>query len=64
MRRLLFAALVMMMSVGCTDLIAPEDPQYEEMCVVYVAENQSAEIPKEVFDRCVSVSIVVVKYPT
>lgn len=62
MRRLLFAALVM--TAGCTDLIAPEDPLYEEMCVVYVAENQNAEIPKEVFDRCVSVSIVIVKYPT
>ena len=60
MKRLLLAAVVAL--VGCTELIAPEDPRYEELCVIYVAENASAEIPKEVLDRCESVEIVVVKF--
>lgn len=61
MKRLLVAALVT--TAGCTDLIAPEDALYEDVCVIYVAEDERAEIPKDVFDRCASVSIVVVKFP-
>ena len=28
--------------VGCSDLIGPEDPRYEDECVVYVSANASA----------------------
>ena len=59
MKRILLAAVVAI--GGCTDLIAPEDPMYEELCVIYVAENASTNVPKDVWDRCLSVQIVVVK---
>lgn len=59
MKRSLLAALFLI--GGCTDLIGPEDPRYEELCVIYVAENASANVPKEAWDRCLSVQIVVVK---
>ena len=62
MKRLLFSALFVV--AGCTDLIAPADPQYEDVCVIYVAEDGRAEIPKAVFEQCDSVSVVVVKFPS
>ena len=62
MKRWILAILVLA-TASCTELIAPEDPLYEDVCVIYVAENERAEVSKSVFERCVSVSIVVVKFP-
>lgn len=60
MRRLMLAALVA--AAGCTELIAPDDPRYDDMCVIYVAEDQGAEISKEMFDRCETLEIMVVRF--
>lgn len=42
---------------GCTDLIGPTDPTYEEECVLYVVEGEAIQIPVEMLERCESVEI-------
>ncbi len=62
MKRLLAAATIAL--AGCSSqLIVPEDPRYEELCVIYVGEAQGAEITREVFDQCQTIEIMVVRFP-
>ena len=61
MRRWLLAGLFLLCGCGA-DLIAPEDPGYEDLCVVYVGEAQGAEITRAAFDKCQTIEIVVVRF--
>lgn len=53
MRPLLLALAL----TGCTDLIGPTDPAYEDECVLYVPEGEPIRIPVEMLERCESVEV-------
>lgn len=57
------AALLLLVLCGCTDLIGPMDPAYEEECVFYIAEGEAAQIPIDVLERCESIEVRVAKFP-
>lgn len=49
--------------VGCsTELIGPEDPRFDDACVLYVEEDQPAEISRWMLEHCETVLVLVVTF--
>lgn len=48
---------------GCgTDLVGPEDPEFGELCTVYVSEAYGATITREQLDRCEELLVIIVRF--
>lgn len=55
-------AFVVLLTSCSSDLLGPEDPAYDEVCVLYVAPSTSVEITRGMFDRCETVQLWVVEF--
>ncbi len=49
--------------VGCSpDLIAPEDPSFEDLCTLYLTEGEQASISRWQLENCETIAIFVVRF--
>ena len=59
MKRYLLALVLVM---GCTDLIGPEDPEWLESCVFTLSQEQPFTITSEELSRCSDIKFLVVNF--
>lgn len=61
MKRL--ALLLILLLIACDySLIGPADPMFEEECTVYISEGETVDVPREKWERCVSIQMYVVRF--
>ena len=59
MKRYLLALVLVM---GCTDLIGPEDPEWLESCVFTLAQDQPFTITRGALSKCSEVKFLMVNF--
>lgn len=60
--RSLVPALALVGACNGPELIGPEDPEFGELCTIYVFEVFGGEITREQMERCESILIIIVRF--
>jgi hypothetical protein len=64
MKHLTVVAVFVGLLLACSDMLGPEDPEWEDKCVIYVpADTEYVDITEWQLDNCRSLRIWFVHYP-